>query len=75
MRLIGKTKQYRRDFVGIYECEGCGTKNIISRCYDDRNYHDNVAPNIKCSNCLQSTNSLGVKIEFVPTKYLEGVQV
>lgn len=43
--------------------------------YDDRNYHDNVIPNIECSKCGKSTISEGGEIERTPTKYPEGFQI
>lgn len=71
MKLVEKLSQHRRDFQGKYECEGCGfcetDKGKYS--YDDDNYHDNVIPNMKCPNCLMSTNSMGLKNERKTTKY------
>jgi transcription elongation factor Elf1 len=74
MRLIKIKSQSRRDFIGLYECEGCGNEKEVSG-YDDRNFHDNVAPTIKCSVCEESTNSLDVDKEYVPTKYPAGMKV
>lgn len=50
MRIKEKTSQHRRDFRAIYLCEFCGHEEE-GRGYDDRNFHDNVIPNMKCSNC------------------------
>ena len=71
MRLLEKKDQNRRDFTGLYECEGCGNKEEIKGCYDDRNFHDNVMPNGKCKKCGKSTIDLGRHIEKVSTKYGE----
>lgn len=68
MKLIEITSQSRRDFYGKYECEGCG--NIEKHGgYDDRNFHDNVTPRWKCEKCGKSTIDLGIKPEFILTKY------
>lgn len=68
MELIEKIDQFRRDFTGLYECENC-KKQIELKGYDDRNWHDKVAPEIKCPNCFNSTKSLGLVIKHVETKY------
>jgi len=69
MRLIEKINQSRRDFDGVYECENCGNKETHNGCYDDRNFHDNVAPNWKCEKCGKSTIDIKGKSDFVATKY------
>jgi len=69
VRLIKKVWQSRRDFTGLYECEGCGYIQEYKYCYDDRNFHDNVMPRRKCPKCGKSTLDLGIDIEHVPTKY------
>jgi len=74
MRLIEITYQSRRDFEGNYKCENCGNIDKY-RGYDDRNYHDNVMPEIRCPKCKQSTNSLGLPHQYVATKYPEGFQI
>ena len=61
--------QHRRDFTAIIECEGCGNKQDLKRGYDDRNYHDNVIPNMACGACGKSRNELGITQEPTPTKY------
>ena len=51
MKLIKILAQNRRDFQGQYKCEFCGheeTDNNMNS-YDDRYFHDNVIPNMKCS--------------------------
>ena len=62
------TNQTRRDFNAIYECENCGhTQKGYG--YDDRNFHDNVIPEMKCKKCGKSRNDLGINGEFTQTKY------
>ena len=68
MKISKITYQNRRDFKAIYECEACGDKNEDWG-YDDRNFHDNVIPAMKCEKCGKSRNELGIKGEFTPTKY------
>ena len=77
MKLIKILAQNRRDFQGQYECEFCGneeTDNSMNS-YDDRYFHDNVIPNVKCSKCGKSTNSEGGTVEHTATKYPEGYQI
>lgn len=62
--------QNRRDFQAIYICENCG-ETISKYGYDDRNFHDNVIPNIKCKKCNKSRNDLGITSEPTETKYRE----
>ena len=77
MKLISVLSQHRRDFQGIYQCEFCDNveqdKSLDS--YDDRNFHDNVIPNMKCSSCGKSTISEGGNVDKTPTKYPEGMQL
>jgi hypothetical protein len=77
MKLIKILDQVRRDFKGQYQCEFC--KNIVTdsgmSSYDDRYFHDNVIPNMKCPNCKKSTISEGGAVDKTPTKYPEGFQV
>jgi len=62
MKIIKMVNQPRRDFRAIYECEDCGYK--VERIgYDDRNFYDNVIPNIECRKCGKSSNTLGIKVE------------
>jgi hypothetical protein len=75
MKLLKKENQFRRNFDGVYECEGCGHIRTVYRCYDDRNFHDNIMPNKKCDICGKSTNDLGVEKEHVSTKYPDCWQV
>jgi len=70
MKIKKITEQHRRDFVAILKCEGCGNTQKQNRCYDDRNYHDNVIPVLKCKHCGKSRNDLGiVENTATPTKY------
>jgi hypothetical protein len=69
MKIIEITDQHRRDFYAIYECEGCGHKTKAESGYDDRNFHDNVIPNIKCERCKKSRNDLGITGKPTATKY------
>lgn len=74
MKIKKIQSQNRRDFEAIYICENCGNEEYGSG-YDDRNFHDNVIPKIKCERCGESRNSLGIKGEYTPTKYPEGFQI
>ena len=77
MKLIKILAQNRRDFQGQYKCEFCGheeTDNSMDS-YDDRYFHDNVIPNVKCPKCGKSTNSEGGTVEHTTTKYPEGYQI
>jgi hypothetical protein len=77
MKLIEILDQNRRDFKGKYECEFCNhieTDRYMDS-YDDRYYHDNVIPNMKCKKCEKSTKSENGVIAKTPTKYPEYQQV
>jgi ribosomal protein S27E len=69
MKILEITSQSRRDFYAKMVCEGCGHTQKLSGGYDDRYYHDNVIPEIKCEQCGESRNSLGIKGDFTQTKY------
>jgi hypothetical protein len=71
MKIIKILNQNRRDFTAIIKCEGCGNEEKLKYGYDDKNYHDNVIPNMKCSNCKKSRNDLGIITEKTKTKYAE----
>lgn len=77
MILIDKISQHRRDFKGKYECEGCGTIDIDDgpSSYDDAYFHTNVIPAKECSNCGESTVSMGKTPRPIQTKYPEGMQI
>ena len=72
MKIIQITNQHRRDFSAIYECEGCGNKESLGGGYDDRFYHDNVIPSIKCDSCGKSRKDIGIVAESTQTKYSAG---
>lgn len=74
MKVIKKYNQMRRDLDCDVVCEGCGNEETINNAYDDRNYWDNVIPNRECKNCKKTSNDLGVKIDFIQTRYPEGEQ-
>ena len=63
MKIVKLLSQKRRDFYAIYECEGCNNQERKLG-YDDRNFHDNVIPNMKCEKCEKSRNDLGIKGSF-----------
>lgn len=42
--------QSRRDFTALYKCEFCWHEHKDDG-YDDSNFHENVVPNMKCSEC------------------------
>lgn len=67
--------QHRRDFTAIMKCEFCSHEEKDNSGYDDRFYHDNVIPNMKCSKCGESTLSKGGEIVKTNTKYPEGFQI
>lgn len=71
MKIIQIIDQHRRDFRADIECEGCGNKEKLFGGYDDRNYHDNVLPNRKCSLCSKSRKELGVVSEATATRYAD----
>lgn len=74
MKIKTISNQHRRDFNATYKCEFCGHEEK-GYGYDDRNFHDNVIPNMKCEKCKKSTVSEGGNAEETPTKYPEGFQV
>ena len=50
MKINKITKQYRRDFRAIYECEHCGAQKEGDG-YDDDYFHSTVIPAMKCEKC------------------------
>ena len=74
MKIETITRQSRRDFYAIYECEGCGNKEKGSG-YDDHNFHENVIPNMKCSSCGKSSKELGVDVRPLQPKYPSWMQI
>lgn len=74
MKILKIVRQNRRDFHALYECESCG--NVVEQNgYDDRNFHDNVLPTMKCTKCGKSRNDIGIVGEFTETRYAEGYQI
>lgn len=71
MKLVEKVNQIRRDFTGVYECEGCGETETKRYCYDDTYFHTRVTPEMKCPKCGESTNSLNEEVQQVVTKYAD----
>ena len=51
MKLQKITNQNRRDFIANYVCEYCGYVEEDVRGYDDTHYHNNVIPNMTCTQC------------------------
>ena len=74
MHIKEKTYQNRRDFKAIFECQDCGHK-VEKWGYDDRFFHDEVVPGMKCPECGKSSIDLGITNDFVQTKYPEGFQI
>ena len=50
MRIYKIISQHRRDFSAVFECEHCGFQ-VIRVGYDDKNFHQNVIPNMICDKC------------------------
>ena len=69
MKVLRKYNQHRRDCTCDLECEGCGAKETDDSAYDDRNFWDNVVPSFKCKKCGKSSNDLGIKPEYIGTRY------
>ena len=65
--------QHRRDFSALMECEHCGADHELLTGYDDRYYHDNVIPEIKCHQC--GKDSGGVPYRPKETRYPDNYQV
>lgn len=75
MKIKNIISQNRRDFRAIMKCEFCNSEETLNSGYDDRNYHDNVIPNMKCKSCNESTISKNGNIVKTNTRYPEGMQV
>jgi hypothetical protein len=71
MKLLKTRDQHRRDCWIDVECEACKAVETNLSAYDDRNYWDNVLPNMKCNNCGKSTIDLGLSTQHIATKYGE----
>ena len=68
MKIKEITWQSRRDFKAVYECEHCGETETGGG-YDDANYHQNVIPKMKCSECGKTASE---NYRPLQTKYPEG---
>ena len=71
MKIQKIISQYRRDFTAIYECEHCG-HTYESDGYDDANFHQNVIPKFKCTECKKTADE---NYRPLSTKYAEGFQI
>ena len=71
MKIQHIISQHRRDFTAMYECEHCGHEKE-GRGYDDRNFHANVIPAMKCGECSKTAAD-----DYTPlaTKYPDGMSV
>ena len=63
--------QNRRDFTAIYECEHCGHE-VKGSGYDDRNFHENVIPSMRCPKCGKTAPE---SYRPLATKYPDGFQI
>ena len=72
MRIKNKTRQHRRDFWAIYECEHCGHETDEKSGYDDSYFHNTVIPKMKCENCDKTASD-----DYSPmqTRYPDGLVV
>lgn len=50
MKIKSSKSQSRRDFTAVYECEHCECTSK-GYGYDDANFHNNVIPEMVCSEC------------------------
>lgn len=71
MRIKNIIYQNRRDFKAEYECEHCGNI-IIEWGYDDRNFHQNVIPNMLCDKCGKKADD---NYRPLATKYPDEYQI
>ncbi len=71
MKIKKMTSQHRRDFQAIYICEHCGREERGSG-YDDRNFHENVIPDMVCGHCGEKAGE-----DYVPraTKHPDNMEV
>lgn len=72
MRIKQINNQIRRDFWADYECEHCGHIEKNKTGYDDRNFHENVIPRMKCPKCGKVAPE---NYRPLTTKYPEGQRV
>lgn len=50
MKIKKITRQHRRDFEAVFECEHCGNEVELPG-YDDKKFHEEVIPEMKCLEC------------------------
>ena len=74
MKIKEITRQHRRDFDAIYECEGCGNLQKGDG-YDDAFFHANVIPSMRCDKCGKTSAECGADYRPLTTKYPEGYQI
>lgn len=67
MEIVNIISQHRRDFRALYQCGYCGFE-MEGAGYDDKNFHENVIPNMKCPKCGKVE---GATYEPRETKYSE----
>ena len=67
-----KTRQHRRDFEAVMECEHCGNPENLTSGYDDAYYHNSVIPKMKCKKCGKEASK-----DYKPqaTVYPDGLQL
>jgi transcription elongation factor Elf1 len=71
MKIQKIVSQHRRDFKAIYECEHCGHTEFKGG-YDDKNFHENVIPSMKCEECGEKSDE---NYRPLTTKYPDGYQI
>ena len=71
MKIDRIESQHRRDFVATYICEHCG-HSYKGTGYDDKNFHENVIPNMSCKACGKKADD---SYRPLATKYPEGFQI
>lgn len=65
MFIYRRTSQHRRDFHAMYRCQFCGNESEGGG-YDDRNFHHNVIPYMKCKRCGKSSDGVITSEPIVP---------
>lgn len=75
MKIKTILSQHRRDFTAKMFCEFCEHEEVLNGGYDDRNYHDNVIPTMKCTSCGETTITGDGRVSHTETKYPEGYQI
>ena len=72
MKIKEITKQHRRDFWAIYECEHCGYISDEKTGYDDNYFHTVGIPQMKCPKCEKKADK---RYRPLQPKYPEGFQI